>query len=105
MDSIVKELINIEKSADAVLDATINDRKTLPQRITDEIAIRVKAIDEETGETINRLYASAKEESLNKIKKIQEGLVQKTTALENVFIENKEAWKRRIFQNIIYGGQ
>lgn len=101
MEKIIEELINIEHTANTVLETIAQDRSTLPKRINDEIASRTADIDRKTEQTIKAMYKAASEEAGRKVEQITQDSKQSIATVEAAFSENRENWRASLVKQIL----
>ena len=103
MDGIVKELILIDQSANAVINKALREKNELPELIKKGIEIQTSRIELNAKKVINQMYKQSNILKEEKIRQIETRAQEKMKSIQALFEQNNEAWRQQIFNRILHG--
>lgn len=103
MDELIKEIINIEERAQAVIADARTAKRELSQRVTLDSIKMQNDIERQAKEKNAAIRQMETDETEKKISEINEKTEKAMSALEGKYRENKEKWVEKMVNSIIGG--
>ncbi|MDR1537913.1 MAG: hypothetical protein LBU32_07940 [Clostridiales bacterium] len=101
MENVIQELLQIELEANELVNAVVDEKRHLKERIA-KMAESVKSeINQRTLETITKMYEAEHIESSQKISEINRKSQAWMSSLEKSYQQNRAKWEDDIVKKII----
>jgi vacuolar-type H+-ATPase subunit H len=101
MEDIIKELIQIESTADTLVNEVIEEQQNLDKLIQEQAESIRARINQRTLENINEMYETARQESSQKIEEINHKSQLWSYYLEESYKKNRGKWEEELINKII----
>ena len=103
MDIITQKLLAIESDAQQVMHALAKEEAQLQQKTMENLAQKMAEIEAHSIDAIEKMKCDAETEREIRADKIRADFAEKTQAYEALFNENKQIWREKIFNDVLFG--
>lgn len=100
MDSVLYEIIKIERLAQSITDEAENAKNRLSTEIEQEKERLAAKIEEKVNEQLAQFAADEKKDEMQKTEQIEMSHKQQLDALRELFAANSAKWENEIFETV-----
>lgn len=100
MESIFKEIFEIEKQANEIHDSALNEAKEIENRLCDKAQYE-KPYYDGAKERIEKLYKEADRKTNDQLDKIEQQTLLSLESLKESYEKNGDKWVDTLYRNIV----